>query len=78
MKSGTIWLAGAGAIAALVLVGAVAVELWQAVGQSTISLAGWFALGFGIVLTLGLGVGLMGLVFISSRRGWDDPAGRDR
>jgi hypothetical protein len=78
MKPGTVWIAVAGAAAALVLVAAVAVELWRAVGDSTISLAGWLALGFGITVTLALGVGLMGLVFISSRRGYDDPAHRDR
>ena len=36
------------------------------------SAAGWGAMLLGIVLTLGLGVGLMSLVFISNRRGYDE------
>ena len=49
--------------------------LWTGIGNSEISIAGWLALGLGVVLTLGLGIGLMALVFISSRRGYDE-AGR--
>ena len=33
---------------------------------------GWFTLTLMVVLTLGVGVGLMGLVFYSSRKGYDD------
>jgi TRAP-type C4-dicarboxylate transport system permease small subunit len=34
--------------------------------------AGWAAAIIGTVLTIGLGAGLMALVFYSSRRGYDD------
>jgi hypothetical protein len=78
MRPSTIWVAVAGAVAALALVVVIAVELWRSAGDSTISLAGWLALGFGVVVTLGLGVGLMTLMFISSRRGWDDGTHKDR
>lgn len=37
------------------------------------SLAGWLAMGFGVLVTLALGVGLMTLVFVSSRGGYDEP-----
>ena len=40
--------------------------------------AGWVALVLGVVVTLALGVGLMALVFISSRRGFDEPDGSGR
>jgi hypothetical protein len=34
-------------------------------------------MGFGVIVTLALGIGLMALVFISSRRGYDDQIGRE-
>ena len=58
-------------------VGVVVASLWSAIGDSEISIAGWLALAAGVVVTLGLGIGLMALVFISSRRGYDE-AGRKR
>jgi hypothetical protein len=62
------------AVASIVVfaVGLVIATLWSDIGDSEISLSGWLALGLGVVLTLGLGVGLMALVFISSRRGYDE------
>jgi hypothetical protein len=35
---------------------------------------GWIALILGVIFSLGVGGGLMALVFISSRRGYDDKA----
>ncbi|HYZ40055.1 MAG TPA: hypothetical protein VE687_05420 [Stellaceae bacterium] len=68
------------AIAALVVLGviAVVVSLWAGIGSSEISLAGWLAMGFGVIVTLALGIGLMTLVFISSRQGYDELDRRDR
>ncbi|HYD05455.1 MAG TPA: hypothetical protein VEC60_07005 [Reyranella sp.] len=40
-------------------------------GGSPMSTAGWVAMAIGIIVTLGLGVGLMALMFYSSRRGHD-------
>ena len=77
MRPNVVWIAVAGAVAAVALVIAIAAELWGSVGDSTISLGGWVALGFGVVVTLAVGIGLMALVFISSRRGYDD-ARKDR
>jgi hypothetical protein len=53
-------------------IGVVIVAFWTSLGDSDISPAGWIAMGFGIIITLVLGVGLMTLVFISSRRGYDE------
>ena len=57
------------------LAGAVyaAYRTWFALEGVEIPLAGLIALGLGIVVTLALGIGLMFLVFYSSRRGYDDP-----
>ncbi|TMJ27541.1 MAG: hypothetical protein E6G95_10860 [Alphaproteobacteria bacterium] len=40
-------------------------------GGTPMSTAGWIAMGFGIVVTLALGAGLMALMFYSSRHGRD-------
>jgi hypothetical protein len=61
----------AAAIVVAVLIG-IAAQNWQSIGPSGISLYGWIALILGVLATLGVGVGLMALVFISNRRGYDD------
>jgi hypothetical protein len=64
-----------GAIVAVVVLLAVGVFLAVAlsgIGEVEMSAAGWGAMLMGIVLTLGLGFGLMSLVFISNRRGYDE------
>jgi hypothetical protein len=71
------WIAVAIAAAAILAVGAVISEFLSDIGDSEISFAGWLAMGLGIVVTLALGIGLMALVFISSRRGYDEAARRD-
>jgi hypothetical protein len=70
------WIGVALAVGALVAVLAIVAGLWAAIGNSDISAAGWVAMIFGVVLTLALGIGLMSLVFFSSRHGYDDPDGR--
>ena len=66
------------AVAALIAVVAVCVGLWGSLGTSEITAAGWVAMAFGIVATLAVGIGLMALVFISSRRGYDELDRRPR
>jgi hypothetical protein len=70
------WIAVAVAVAAVLAVTAVIAVAWTSLGGSGISAAGWIAMGLGILATLGLGGGLMALVFISSRRGYDEPGNR--
>ncbi len=48
---------------------------WRMSGNAPISVHGYVALGLGVVLSLVLGFGLMGLAFYSSRRGYDDDQG---
>jgi hypothetical protein len=71
------WIAVALAITILLAVVVVIAEFWSGIGDSQISLAGWFAMGLGIIVTLALGIGLMSLVFFSSRGGYDETSRRD-
>jgi len=41
--------------------------------DAPMSAGGWGAMIAGIVITLLLGIGLMSLLFLSSRRGYDEP-----
>ena len=65
-------------LAAVIALVVLIAQFWNSIGDSDISLAGWFAISFGVVATLALGIGLMSLVFISSRRGYDEGPWRDR
>jgi hypothetical protein len=71
------WAAVASAIAAVVAVAVVVGIFWQQLGASQISLGGWLAMIFGVIVTLALGIGLMALMFISNRRGYDEGGHRD-
>ena len=66
------------AVAVVVAVIAAIAGLWNGIGDSEISLAGWVAMGLGVVATLALGIGLMSLVFFSNQGGYDEPGRRDR
>jgi hypothetical protein len=77
MRSKLAWSIAAIAIAAIVAVAIVIGRFWNTMGAADISLAGWLAMVFGIVATLALGIGLMALMFFSSRHGYDDVAGED-
>ena len=72
------WIAAGIAVVAVAIVVAVSAVNWNVVGNSGISLNGWIALILGVMVTLAVGIGLMTLVFISSRRGYDDPPSRSR
>jgi hypothetical protein len=69
----SLWI-GVG-IAAAVLAGvAIVALLWATIGSSDISFKGWLAMIFGVIAMLAVGIGLMSLVFFSSRHGYDDDA----
>jgi len=65
------------AISTVLAVVVVIVEFLSGLGDSEISPAGWLAMGLGIIVTLALGIGLMSLVFFSSRGGYDETSRRD-
>ena len=72
MKSTLSWVAAAIAGSVVLVIGFFIAAQWTGIGDSEISGAGWLAMGLGVVVTLALGIGLMALVFISSRRGYDE------
>ncbi|MCL8483946.1 MULTISPECIES: hypothetical protein [Bradyrhizobium] len=47
---------------------------WTLGSGAEVTTAGYVAMALGVVASLAVGVGLMGLVFYSSRRGYDEPA----
>src|SRR5262249_45999190 len=71
------WVAAT--VAAVILIGVVGLIAIVVVeiGDTEMSSGGWIAMVLGALATLALGIGLMSLVFISNRRGYDDQAGDD-
>ena len=78
MGAGSSWTAATVAVIALGAVLALVWSMWAAIGDAEISASGWVALVLGVLATLALGIGLMALVFISNKRGYDDPGGDGR
>jgi hypothetical protein len=63
------------AILLLLLVGTgVIVYLGWTLSNADVPIAGYVAMAFGVIFSLVFGVGLMALVFYSSRKGYDEPA----
>jgi hypothetical protein len=58
----------------LVAVIVVAVQGWRSAAGTDVPAAGYLAMAFGVVVSLVVGIGLMALVFYSSRAGYDEPA----
>ena len=56
----------------LAVAAGLAVYIWVEIGDTEISTNGIIALGLGVAATMALGIGLMWLVFYSSRKGYDD------
>lgn len=77
MKSMLSWVAAVIAGTVVLVIGFFIAAEWAGIGDSEISGAGWLAMGLGVIVTLALGIGLMALVFISSRRGYDEIGRRD-
>jgi hypothetical protein len=66
-------------VVSLVAVGVIVWWDWSVFAQIGVDMpaAGWIALVLGVVFSIALGVGLMFLVFYSSRRGYDEMPERD-
>ena len=77
MKPALNWVAAVIAAVVVLIIGIVIAAEWTGIGDSDISGTGWVAMGLGVIVTLALGVGLMALVFISNRRGYDEIGRRD-
>ncbi len=65
----------AAAITIVLALAVIGVYAWLVLGDSEMSLTGYLAFAFGVIATVGLGVGLMALVYYSNRRGYDDQVG---
>lgn len=65
------------AVAVLIVIALIflAVHAWLSMGDVTMSVSGYVALVLGIIGTVGLGAGLMALVFYSHRHGYDEKVG---
>jgi hypothetical protein len=72
------WIAVAVAVLVVTVLVALMAGAWADFGVDEMSAAGWFAMVLGVLVTLALGIGLMTLVFISSRRGYDEHGYRGR
>lgn len=66
------YLPAGGLVLGMLVAGWVGVLTWRAAGASQMSWQGWVAMILGTVFTMALAGGLMTLVFLSSRRGYDD------
>jgi ABC-type multidrug transport system permease subunit len=77
-KAASTWVAVGIAVAAVTAIAVLIARFLSSIGTSEISFAGWLAMALGIAATLALGIGLMSLVFFSSRHGYDEGPRRDR
>ncbi len=57
----------------LVATGVIAYLGWT-LGDANVPTSGYVAMGFGVIFSFVVGVGLMALLFYSSRKGYDEPA----
>ena len=46
---------------------------WRLASGTDVPASGYVAMAFGVIVSLGVGFGLMALIFYSSRRGYDEP-----
>jgi hypothetical protein len=65
-------------LALLAAAGWLAFAGWTLEDDVAMPASGYVAMALGVVFSLVVGIGLMALVFYSSRKGYDDAAGADR
>lgn len=57
----------------LFMAGGWAIYAWNELADVEMSIHGWIAMALGIFFSLVVGIGLMSLIFYSSRKGYDEP-----
>jgi hypothetical protein len=67
------WIAILILLLLLAVAGTWAGYAWNELGDVQMTGHGWAAMALGILFSLIVGIGLMGLVFYSSRKGYDEP-----
>jgi hypothetical protein len=62
-------------ILVLLLAGTVVIAYlgWESGSGTDVPESGYVAMAFGVLVSLGVGFGLMALIFYSSRKGYDEP-----
>ena len=58
----------------LIATGVVAFKGWTGAAGTDVPASGYISLAIGVIFSLAVGIGLMALVFYSSRAGYDEPA----
>lgn len=58
----------------LLVAAAVIAYLGLTLGDASVPTSGYVAMAFGVIFSLVFGIGLMALLFYSSRKGYDEPA----
>ena len=72
--SATSYVLLAGMVVLLIVVAVMATLGWESVAGTDVPPIGYVAMAAGVLFSLLVGVGLMALVFYSSRAGYDEPA----
>jgi hypothetical protein len=67
------WIVVAVLSSLLVAAGVIGYLGWT-IGDADVSTSGYIAMALGVIFSLVFGVGLMALIFYSSRKGYDEPA----
>jgi hypothetical protein len=67
------WVLIAVMLALLAAAGIVAYQGWTVHGDVDMPASGYVAMWLGILFSVVVGAGLMGLIFYSSRKGYDEP-----
>ena len=68
-----VWIVVIVLLALLVAAGAIAYFGWT-ISNADVPISGYVAMALGVIFSLTFGIGLMTLVFYSSRKGYDEPA----
>jgi membrane protein YdbS with pleckstrin-like domain len=58
----------------LLVAAAIAYLGWMSGGDTDVPTSGYIAMAIGVIFSLVIGIGLMALLFYSSRKGYDEPA----
>jgi hypothetical protein len=70
---GTVALVGVPLFAILAAAGWYAARAWISVGGPPVPVTGYVAMALGVIFSVGVGCGLMALLFYSNRHGYDEP-----
>jgi hypothetical protein len=70
----SVWVTWVVLLSLLGLTVVIAILGWKSAAHTDVPASGYVALALGVIFSLVVGIGLMTLVFYSSRAGFDEPA----